>query len=361
MAELIRNSNNVADAVIVGGGSVGLHTAHAMYEVMGKDACILAVTQESEWGGLAGRSLEQFRLFNDSYAMAEIVSKSMDLYDRVDSELRERNSTERAYGQFPYIFTVGAKERPEHIADLLPESTAERPDMDYYRRLKQDTIDWGFDPRAEEMSADELRERYPLLDGDGIESAMVINSAGRLHFDVMRNWLMEQSLADGNGRGVRYRTKTAAHKILLGKNGEAIGVDLGSEKVYSGKIILAIGAFVVNLAQLLPGEESWRIASNFTITQRELFFANTPGVRDDTNFFLISPDMAIARVSTREGHATYGYAADDDLVINNPVTDPRPNEDYIPEMQIDRKDLFIGRTYGMLSECSSRWDASTLR
>lgn len=357
MAELIGNSKNVVDAIVVGGGSVGLHTAHALYETMGKDARILAITQESEWGGLAGRSLEQFRLFNDSYAMAEIVSRSMNLYDRVDNELHERKSTERAYEQFPYIFTVGSKERPDYIAELLPESTPARPDLDYYRRLTRDTIDWGFDPRAEEMTADELRERYPLLDGDGIEAAMVVNNAGRLHFDVMRNWLMDESRADGNGRGVTYRTKTAARKILLGKNGEAIGVDLGSEKVYGGKIILAVGAFAVNLAQLLPGEESERIANNFTITQRELFFASTPGVQEDTNFFLISPDMAIARVSTREGHATYGYAAEDDPVINEPVTDPRPNEDYVPEMQIDRKDLFVGRTYGMLSECSSRWDA----
>lgn len=359
MSEKIEGFKNTADAIIVGGGAVGLHTANTVYDVMGKNARILAFTQESEWGGLAGRSLEQYRLFNDSYAMAEIVGRGVELYRRVDEELREQGLTERAYEQFPYIFTVGERERPEHIAELLPSGTPDRPDMNYYRQLKTDTESWGFDPQADEVSADELRGKYPLLDGAGIESAMVINNAGRLHFDVMRNWLMERSRADGNSRGVTYRARTALRQVVLGRGGEAIGVDLGGEKIYSDNIILAIGAFAVKLPQLLPGDESERLASNFTVTQRELFFANTPGV-DDTNFFLISPDMAIARVSTREGHASYGYAAEDDAVITDPTTDPRPNEEFDTDMQIDRKSLFVGRTYAMLAECSSRWDSDRI-
>lgn len=348
---------NVADAIVVGGGSVGLHTAHALHESMGKSARILAVTQESEWGGIAGRSLEQYRMFNDSFALAEIVSKGMDLYTQLDDELREKKASERAYEQFPYIFTVGASERPSHIAMLLPDETPRRPDITYYQKLKDDTEAWGFDPQAEVLGPDELRSRYALLDGDGIESAMVVNSAGRLHFDVMKGWLMEQSRATSNGRGVKYLAKTAAKRILIGKGGEAIGVDFGNEVVYSDKIILALGAFAINLPQLLPGDESQRIASGFTITQRELFFANLPGVQDDTNFFLISPDMAIARISTREGHGSYGYAAEDDAVTYSPSTDPRPSESYVESMQIDHKSLFVGRTYTMLSECSSRWDS----
>ena len=361
MARLNGNSQNTADAIVVGGGSVGLHTAHALHETMGNNSRIVTLTQESEWGGIAGRSLEQYRLFNDSYALAEIVSKGMDLYARVDDELQERNrqhgSTERAYEQFPYIFTVGAPERPEYISDILPADTIERPDMTYYQKLKNDTEAWGFDPQAEVVSADILRARFPLLDGEGIESAMIVNSAGRLHFDIMRNWLMERTRADQNGRGVRYLARAAARRILLGKHGEAIGVDLGNEKIYSDKIVLAIGAFALKLPLLLPGDESERLASNFTITQRELFFSNIPGVSGDTNFFLISPDMAICRVSTRECHASYGYAAEDDIVTDSPSTDPRPNDDYSPDMQIDRKSLFVGRTYTMLSECSSRWDS----
>lgn len=359
MSEVYDRYGKTADAIVVGGGAVGLHTASTLYDAMGKNARILAVTQESEWGGLAGRSLEQYRLFNDSYAMAEIVGRGVELYGRVDEELRERKLTERAYEQFPYIFTVGDRERPEYVADLLPDGTPDRPDMEYYRKLKNDTVSWGFDPQAVEMNAEELRHEFPLLDGDGICSAMVINNAGRLHFDVMRNWLMERSRADGNGRGVTYRARTALRQILLGQGGEAVGVDVGGEKIYSDNIILAIGAFAVKLPLLLPGEESERIAANFTITQRELFFANTPGVKD-TNFFLISPDMAIARISTREGHASYGYAAEDDPVIGDPTTDPRPNEEFDAAMQVDRRSLFVGRTYMMLAECSSRWDSDNV-
>ena len=357
MGEIIENSKKIADAIVVGGGSVGLHTANALFDTMGKNARILAVTQESEWGGIAGRSLEQFRMFNDSFALAEIVSKGMGLYEQVDEELRTSGSTERAYEQFPYIFTVGDKHRPDHISDMLPPGTLDRPDMAYYRKIKTDTESWGFDPQAQEVSSDELRQQFPLLDGDGIESAMIVNSAGRLHFDVMRSWMMERSRADGNGRGVSYCTKLAARHILLGKDGEAIGVDFGNEKIYSDTIILALGAFAVNLPQLLPGGESERLASNFTITQRELFFANTPGLHDDTNLFVITPDMAIGRISTREGHASYGYAATDDPVIANPTTNPRPNDAQDSNFQIDHKSLFVGRTYAMFAECSSRWDA----
>lgn len=357
MSEILGKSKKTADAIIIGGGAVGLHTAHAMHETMGRNARIVAVTQEAEWGGIAGRSLEQFRMFNNSYVMAEIVDRSMRLYEHVNQELKAGGKSERTYESFPYIFTVGAKRRPDHIAELLPQGTPERPDMEYYRKLTRDTISWGFDPQAQEMTPEELQRKYPLLDGPGIEGAMVVNNAGKLHFDVMRNWMMDRSRADGNGRGVTYRANTAAQKILLGKNGEAIGVDFGSERIYSDKIILALGAFALKLPELLPGEESQRIASNFSVTQRELFFASIPGVQGDTNFFLISPDMAIARVSTREDHASYGYAAEDDPVILHPSTDPRPNKEIIPDYQIDRKSLFVGRTYAMLGECSLRWNA----
>lgn len=342
-------AERTADAIVVGGGAVGLHTANALYEAMDKNGRILAVTQESEWGGLASRSLEQFRQFNDSRAMAEIVSRGIAKYEQIG-----------AYEEFPYIFTVGATERPERISELLPHGTSDRPDMAYYRKLKNDTESWGFNPQAEELNAEALRERFPLLDGDGIQSAMVVHKAGRLHFDVMRSWLMDGNRANGGGRGVTYRAKTTARRILLGKNGEAIGVDFGGEKVYSDKIILAIGAFAVQLPQLLPGDESERLARNFTVTQRELFFASIPGVQNDTNFFLISPDMAIARVSTREGHASYGYAATDDPIRKTPSVDPRPNDAFVPEMQMNRKELFVGRTYALLAECSTRWDADRI-
>lgn len=361
MIHRVENLRNTADVIIIGGGAVGLHTAHTLYDAMGKRARILVVTQESEWGGLAGRSLEQYRSpFNDSYALAEIVDRGMKLYERVDEELQERNkgnrASERAYEQFPYIFTVGAKKRPDYIEELLPPGTPDRADMTYYRGIKRDMEAWGFNPQAQEISPEELQQRFPLLDGQNIESAMIVDNAGRLHFDVMKSWMMERSRADGNGRGVTYRARTALRRILTNNYGKAIGVDLGGEKVYSDKIVLAIGAFVINLPQLLPGEESERLAADFTVTQRELFFSHMPGVRQDTNFFLISPDMAVARISTREGHATYGYAATDDSVILNPTTNPRPDETFDPTMQINHKSLFVARTYAMLGECSRRWD-----
>lgn len=352
----MENARNTADAIVVGGGSVGLHTAASLYETMGKNTRILATTQESEWGGIAGRSLEQYRMFNDSYALAEIVGKGINAYRRLDEELRERGVSERAYENFPYIFTVGDKHRPEHIRDILPATTPERPDMSYYQKLRLDTESWGFDPGAEIVGSDELRQRYPLLDGNGIDSAMIVHNAGRLHFDVMKSWLMDRSRADGDGHGVQYHARKAARQVLLDRGGRAIGVDFGGEKIYSDIIVLAIGAFALRLPYLLPGDESNRIARNFTVTQRELFFAQTPGIQD-ANFFLISPDMAIVRLSAHEGHASYGYAADDDPVIESPIVDPQPNDSLVGDMQIDRKSLFIGRTYSMFAECSSRWDA----
>lgn len=357
MVEIQGYTKNTADVVIVGGGSVGLHTAHALYEQMGRNARIVAITQEGEWGGIAGRSLEQYRMFNDSYALAEIVGKGIELYQRVDEELKEKHSTERAFEKFPYIFTVGDKQRPDYIKDILPPETPERPEIGYYARLKNDTENWGFDPEAEVVNADELRQHFPLLDGDGIVGAMIVNNAGRLHFDVMKGWMMDQSRADGNGRGVSYLARTAVRKVLLGNNGKAIGIDTGKDKLYSDNVILTLGSFAVNLPNLLACDESQRIANNFTITQRELFFANMPGVQENTNFFLISPDMAIARISTTEGHASYGFAAADDLVTHSPSVDPRPNEEFLADLQMQRNHLFVGRTYAMLSECSSRWNS----
>lgn len=351
MSELLGNSENTADAIVVGGGAVGLHTAHALHEALGPQARIVATTQEAEWGGIAGRSLEQYRLFNDSYALAEIVGKGMALYQQVDQQIPERT-----YQQFPYIFTVGEQARPADIADLLPEETPPRPDMAYYQQLKDQTEAWGFDPGAHIMTADELQARYPMLDGQGISEAMVVEQCGRLHFDVMRHWLMDQSRAQTpGGPGVTYRPRTMARQVLFNKQGEAIGVDFGTEKVYSDKVVLALGAFVVHLAQLVPSDESRRIASNFTVTRRELYFANTPDVEADTDFFVISPDMAIARVSTKEGHGTYGYAATDDATITQPLTNPQVDREQVAALGVPHDALFTARTYAMLGECSRRW------
>ena len=350
----MENYRHTADAIVVGGGSVGLHTAHELHRRMGKDTKILAVTQENEWGGIASRSLEQFRMFNDSYALAEIVSRGIRLYDELEQDLGERTPGTHAYEKFPYIFTVGG-ERPDELSEILPSNAAPRPTLEQYREIRDNTEAWGFDTQSEELDSDELHERFEILDGDGITGAMVVNNAGHMHFDVMKGWLLDSSRADVSGRGVTYRSRTRAEKIILGHDGVAIGVELNGEKVYSDKIILALGAFALHLPALLPGEESERIAGNFTVTQRELFFAHTPSLRTRDSFFIVSPDGAIVRLSRREGHASYGYSASDDLEISQPIADPRPDNRQSAEFGIGHKELFVSRVYAMLGEVSLKW------
>jgi glycine/D-amino acid oxidase-like deaminating enzyme len=365
MGEMLEDSRPTADAIVVGGGTVGMHAAHALYEAMGPEARILNITADDQFGGQTDKSLEQVRQFNESQCFAEMVEYGLNLYDRAAQE-----TGQPTYQRYPYIFTVGNK-NPGQLIDIAPEDMPERPDLAFYKDIINKTKSWGFDPEAEVVSPDELRGRYPLLDGDGIESAVIVNQAGRLHWNAMKNWLMDRTRADGDGRGVSYRTNAPMQQVVLSKGGRAIGIELANgEKIYSDNIILALGAFAVNLPELLPGDESQRLAANSTPTQRELLYAPAPGLPDKTDFFVASPDMAIARLSASEGRATYGFAAPDDMqyrysrgtgnisrnheefqkLPDRPVGDPKPNR------EDSHHELFAARVYALLNECSSRYD-----
>lgn len=351
MGELLNHLPNTADAIVVGGGSLGLHAANNLYERMGKNTRILLATQENEWGGVAGRSLEQFRMFNDSFAMAEIVDRSVAYYRQVEQDIRAHDGTD-LIEPFPYIFTVGDQEVPENIEELLPHANHSRPTIEDYEKIRQDIASWGFSSGAHIMSASELQSRFPEIDGTGINEAMVVENAGKIKFDILKSYLLSRG-----AKNVMHHPGLHAHSVIMDKQGKAIGIDFGTEKIYSDKIILALGSFVINLASLLPHEESKRIASNFTVTQRELFFSKTPG-KDKTKYFLISPDMAMVRSTPNEMYAHYGYAAHDDQTIRTPETDVRPDKRYMSDIGISHRDLFVARVYEMLAECSTKWDSS---
>lgn len=347
MAEILR-TQKTADAIVVGGGPIGIHAANNLHERMGKKARIILATQEKEWGGQAGRSLEQFRIFNDSYAMAEIIDRSIKYYQQIEDDIKSTENS-NLLEHFPYIFTVGDSKIPNNIRELLPDLDIHRANMAGYEKVRQNITDWGFDSGAHVMSADDLRDRFPEINGENIRSAMVVENAGKIKFDTFKSHIMNR-----NASSVNYRPGLRAEHIIMGKNGEAIGVDFGGERIYSDNIILALGAFVLNLDNLLPCPESKRLVSNFAVTHRELFFGKTPG-KDATSYYLVSPDMAMVRSTPNEMYAHYGYAALDDIAIHSPVTDIHIDSRHIDEFDISHQDLFTARVYEMLGECSTKW------
>jgi glycine/D-amino acid oxidase-like deaminating enzyme len=317
-----------AQFVVVGGGPAALHTAHRLHVATGSDARILVLTQEDAFGGLSQRSLEQFRVAFDKRIQAELVHRTFDLYKQFEHELGRR-----LYTPFPYVFAL-----------TTPAAQA------FHRQIIAATRAWGLDSGGVLLTPAQARTRFPYLDGEALQAVALYEHCGRLHFDEMKGELMRRAERATFATGVR------VERVVL-ERGRVAAVVTSNGRIAAEQVVVAPGAFVRDLPQLIQGNDFVRsLAERFTVTKRQLFTASidgdhAPPIHEEA--FVVSPDLAIVRFEVRNGVGTYGYARPDEPAVTRPEVDPQP----------DRGDLeFPAVVYDLLARCMSlyREGAGTL-
>jgi|GEM_PF-3447916 len=330
------------DAIIIGGGSVAIHSADALRRAR-PDARILAITQDKQFGGLTDRSMEQFRQLHGTKPLAWMVDVTQKVYQEIEDHTGRPTSK-----NIPYVFIIG-KEDPEK---------PDRPTRADYEKMIAATKSWGFDSQAEMLTPEMLRERYSFLDGDDVDGAVVIHNAGRLFTGDVHNELIRRSESNDQDEGVRFVTGVRGERILLDAENRVRGVQTAlGDILETDNVIYAPGAHILDLPNLLPDVDVSNFISRFTVTQQELFYAPVDGLPEDTNMFLISPDGAYVRIERGEETGVYGNFIPENPKVTDPQSDPQPMKNQeIPLPLV---------VYDALAHCSTRYDpevsgASTL-
>jgi glycine/D-amino acid oxidase-like deaminating enzyme len=313
--------NQTFDVVVVGGGPVGIHIANQLDQRMGSDASILAITQDNAFGGMADRSLEQYRYAHETEIQTAMVDATVKRYQELADQTHEPMFT-----PFPYIFTAST---PEQLA--------------FYEKIIADTRGWGYDSGGQIVNAAEVQYRYPFIDGENLIGAAIFENAGRLHFDSAKIALMQQATK------TTFATGVGAQEILFDKAGKVSGIKTQKgDVIHTDRVIFAPGGFIVHLQEYMPGVDVRSFVESFSLTQRELFTAHVDGLPPHTNAFVISPDLAIVRFETNEkgnGIGLYGYADPQEPPIKRAEINP----------QSARKDVFPALTYWHLGKAMSMY------
>lgn len=303
------------DAVVIGGGPDGLHAAAELDRRMGSSARILALTQDDNFGGMSQRSLEQFRYAHETALLTGFVDETVRLY-----EAAERESGVPMLARFPYLFLASSSEQRARYSAIVANTSA-----------------WGYDSEAETLDRAVLHARFPFVDGATLVGGVQVNHAGRLFFDALRDRLIERATK------VTFATGVHVEEVLLGPGNAVCGVKSERGTARTQHVLIAPGAFVVDLPKLLPHLPLAQLMQGFSVTKRELFSAHVHGLPANLALFLISPRLAFVRLETDargDGVGLYGYAAPDEPAVAHPATDPHSSRDI----------LFPATVYQLLGE-----------
>jgi glycine/D-amino acid oxidase-like deaminating enzyme len=309
MAELFRKH---PDVTVIGGGSLGINIAYALYQAGVEKTRLIS----PNLGGQYRSSREGYRLLQADETHAWMVAQTLPTYDALGESASQRAGRRiKTRVQRPYVL-------------LVADRTKDRPDrrtLEEYRRLDRQVHDWGFNPQMEVLTGDSIRDVYPVIDRigqEGITDAVVINNAGRLYLNNAAREMQAQS--QGKVEFVRGR----AEEILFDSSDRVTGVRVGEETIPTGHVVVAPGAFVSQLPQLIPSHRAdlENLTGRVIVTQRELYAGKIPddfGIQEDT--FLFFPDHAdvlFVRGSHGETIASYEYQFFDESHVPNPVENP---------------------------------------
>lgn len=312
--------NTKADYVVVGGGPTGLFIACHLDEALGSRGSVLLLNQTHPLGGLADRSLEQFRIFHETEELSQATLETLVFYRDI-----EKAHKTRALTKFPYVFVVSSEEQ-----------------LQFYVALAKKNENWGFNPDTKILNPDELQKIYPFIDGKNIVGAVVVNNAGRLHFDTAKEYIVRSA------QKTTFATDVAMQEVCVEEE-KVVGVKTSSGFVATENVIIAPGGFVLKLPQQIKRANLQGLIDNFTVTPRELFSSKVSGFPPNTELFLIAPNLTIARYETSHdgfGTAMYGWADPYEPGIQEPHVDPKAKRDLeFPAVIYSRLEEIISR-YG---------------
>ena len=200
-----------APVVVVGGGVMGCSTLHHLAEAGATDAILLErhrLTSGTTW-----HSAAQVRALRSTQNLTDLIRYSIDLYARLEQE------TGQATGWINRgsLSIATSEDRLIHIR-------------------RQEALAHLFGVRAESVSADEAKERWPWMHADDIIGAVWSPDDGR----VSPSDLCAALAKGAKARGARIYEETGVTAILT-KQGRITGVETVRGQISCDAIALCTG------------------------------------------------------------------------------------------------------------------------
>lgn len=302
--------NAHADLVIVGGGVAGMYLTEALQPYIGSTFRTLLLEQKELLGGDYDASLQQFRTFQGVEALSKTIDQTVSWYEALSQEIFA--GTQSLISFFPYLF--------------LAKDDAQLAGLTATLKLTQG---WGFGANAEVVTRDEIRWRYPFIDGE-IAGGLVYPHAGRLDFDHAMVEIIKRA-----SKNTLYAKGTRMQQIIEDR-GKVAGVKTSrGDIIHTEQVVMATGPFFLKILDQLPDNPlgGRRVNDFFYVQLRESFGAEVRGLSFPVKIFIIAPDGVYVRISTGtdgNGEGVYGYASPYDPLITDPEWYPRANDFEFP-------------------------------
>lgn len=325
-----------ADMVIIGGGPAGVYLADVVHQRQGDKFKVIVLEQGDNLQGSARAGLKQFRTLQGEPAIADLVAPTERWYQQLGQEVD--GNSESFIKRFPYLFTA---QTPKELATIAVDLG------------KAQHAGYGADAKI--LDADEVKERYPFVDGE-IAGAVYYPDAGKFDFPRAIGHITERA------KNTTFALNTTAGEVVI-KRGKVVGVHTDRGYIKTSRVVLAPGAFALGAEDRYVGGRDVLKGGNRTtdtvtltnengstetvplisVIKRQSFVAPIEGLNirqagtepgKETAVYPIHPDGSYVRIEVDEngkGIGTYGWAHPDDLqVIGTPEVLPRATEQNFP-------------------------------
>lgn len=295
-------SGRSADIVVVGGGPAGMHLVDELRRRNGSSFKPLLLEQADTLGGSALASMQQLRTFQSNRTMVDMIAETHRWYQDIGAEIGQS-----LVGQLPYLFVAGEDEQLEQYTSTL-----------------KDIQLWGHGKDGEVLGQDELRKRFPFVNGE-VAGALYYPEAYQLDFEAACRYITQ------NSPQATFALGTEMTNVII-NDGRIVGVDTPQGFVNTDKVVFATGPFVIKSGGKILGgylEEGAKLSELVEVKKRQRFSATVSGLPPNTKVFVIGPEGQYVRLHTDgdgSGAGDYGYADPDNPIVQIPEINPKATE-----------------------------------
>ncbi|KIC09020.1 FAD-dependent oxidoreductase [Leisingera sp. ANG-M1] len=251
-----------ASVVVIGGGIMGCSTLYHLAQMGVSDAILLERNKLTS--GTTWHSAAQVRALRHSQNLTRMIQYSVDLYSRLEQET----------GQSVGWIQKGSL------------SIATNPDrMTHIKR--QEALAQAYGVRAQSVSAEEAKERWPLMNAEDVIGAVWSPDDGRVSPSDVCAALVKAA----KGLGAKIFENTGVTGILT-ENGKVVGVETTQGTVMCDAIALCTGLWSREVGAMAGAEVPALACEHFYLLTKPIdgITGNTPTLSDHDNHLYIRDD-----------------------------------------------------------------------
>ncbi|WP_170765645.1 GcvT family protein [Ruegeria lacuscaerulensis] len=251
-----------SSVVVIGGGIMGCSTLYHLAQMGVSDAILLERNKLTS--GTTWHSAAQVRALRHSQNLTRMIQYSVDLYSRLEQE------TGQSVGwiQKGSLSIAANKDRLTHIK-------------------RQEALAHAYGVSATSISAEEAKERWPMMNADDVIGAVWSPEDGR----VSPSGVCAALIKAAKGLGAKLFEDTGVTGILT-ENGRVRGVETTQGTVMCDAIALCAGLWSREVGAMAGAEVPALACEHFYLLTKPIdgIVGNTPTLSDHDNHLYIRDD-----------------------------------------------------------------------